>query len=100
MTAATSGSLLAGRTLLRGRPTDGGSRFSSGPKIYVVNAAGGEPQALANRYNNKRRSSLSWSPDGRKLSFLEAGACGEYCLNLLVMDAEWSGRARNVTCKS
>ena len=73
--------------------------FFWGPRIYVVNAEGGEPRSLVNLHNSHRHSSLSWSPDGRKLSFLGAGGCGEYCLNLLVMDADGREQARNVTWK-
>ena len=73
--------------------------FFWGPRIYVVNADGGEPRSLVNLYNSHRHSSLSWSPDGRRLSVLGAGGCGEYCLNLLVLDADGSEQPRNVTWK-
>ena len=42
--------------------------------------------------------SLAWSPDGRKLAFLNEGGCCQFCFNLYVVGSDGSG-LRNLTSK-
>ena len=65
--------------------------------MYVMNADGSEHLALTKPQPGRKRS-LAWSPDGRKLAFLNDGDCRQFCFNLYVVGSDGSG-LRNLTAK-
>jgi Tol biopolymer transport system component len=71
--------------------------FSSGGKIYLMNADGSEHRPLTKPGTAGRLRSLAWSPDGRKLAFLYAPSC-QFCFNLYVVNSDGSG-LRNLTAE-
>jgi Tol biopolymer transport system component len=73
--------------------------FERDDKLYLVNADGSGRRTLTRLPKAGRsNSSLAWSPDGRKLLFLRAVGCGDFCYRLYVLNADGSG-LRDLTRK-
>jgi Tol biopolymer transport system component len=73
--------------------------FERDAKLYLVNADGSGRRTLTRLGKAGRsRSSLAWSPNGRKLLFLRAVGCGDFCYRLYVLNADGSG-LRDLTRK-